>query len=63
MPGEVPKLFGGHVVEYLKATGSEIPLIVASCIRAIEKEGPYSLCVCVSLGVCVSLCVCVLWRW
>ena len=41
VPGEVPKLFGGHVVEYLKATGSEIPLIVASCIRAIEKEGPY----------------------
>lgn len=39
VPGEVPKLFGGNVVEYLKATGSEIPLIVASCIRAIDKEG------------------------
>ena len=39
VPGEVPKLFGGNVVEYLQATGSEIPLIVASCIRAIEKEG------------------------
>lgn len=44
VPGEVPKLFGGNVVEYLQATGSEIPLIVASCIRAIEKEGQsYSL--------------------
>ncbi|CAI8048570.1 SLIT-ROBO Rho GTPase-activating protein 3 [Geodia barretti] len=39
VPGEVPKLFGGNVVEYLKATGSEIPLIVSSCMRAIEKEG------------------------
>jgi SLIT-ROBO Rho GTPase activating protein len=39
VPGEVPKLFGGNVVEYLKATGSEIPLIVSSCIRAIDKEG------------------------
>lgn len=39
VPGEVPKLFGGNVVDYLKATGSEIPLIVASCIRAIDKEG------------------------
>ena len=39
IPGEVPKLFGGDVVEYLTATGSEIPLIVASCIRAIDKEG------------------------
>ena len=39
MPGEVPKLFGGNVVEYLKATGSEIPLIVSSCMRAIQKEG------------------------
>ena len=39
VPGEVPKLFGGNVVEYLKATGSEIPLIVSSCVRAIDKEG------------------------
>jgi hypothetical protein len=39
VPGEVPKLFGGNVVEYLQATGSEIPLIVSSCMRAIEKEG------------------------
>ena len=39
VPGEVPKLFGGNVVEYLVATGSEIPLIVSSCIRTIEKEG------------------------
>lgn len=39
IPGEVPKLFGGDVVEYIKATGCEIPLIVASCLRAIEKEG------------------------
>ena len=39
VPGEVPRLFGGDVVEYLRATGSEIPLIVSSCINAIDKEG------------------------
>lgn len=50
IPGEVPKLFGGDVVEYLKATGCEIPLIVSSCIRAIDKEG---LCVCVFVSECV----------
>lgn len=48
VPGEVPKLFGGNVVDYLEATGSEIPLIVASCIRAIDKEGERERgCVCV----------------
>ena len=49
VPGEVPQLFGGNMVEYLKATGSETPLIVSSCIRAIDKEGEILQCV-----VCVS---------
>ena len=39
IPGEVPRLFGGDVLQYIMATGSEIPLIVLSCTKAIEKEG------------------------
>ena len=39
IPGEVPRLFGGDVLQYIMATGSEIPLIVVSCTKAIEKEG------------------------
>ena len=52
VPGEVPQLFGGNMVEYLKATGSETPLIVSSCIRAIDKEGAvwrYCSVLCVSV--------------
>ena len=39
VPGEVPKLFGGDIVEYIMATGCGIPLIVESCVRCIETEG------------------------
>lgn len=39
IPGEVPQLFGGEIVKYILATGCEIPLIVESCVRAIEAGG------------------------
>ena len=45
VPGEVPTLFGGDIIQYIKATGCEIPLIVSSCIKAIEKEGRREVCV------------------
>ena len=53
VPGEVPQLFGGNMVEYLKATGSETPLIVSSCIRAIDKEG--EILQCTHSVLCVSV--------
>nr|XP_011416165.2 SLIT-ROBO Rho GTPase-activating protein 1 isoform X6 [Crassostrea gigas] len=34
-----PKLFGGSLEEYCEATGQEIPLVVKSCIRAINLYG------------------------
>ena len=39
IPGEVPRLFGGEIVKYIQATGCEIPLIVQSCVNAIENCG------------------------
>ncbi|XP_069141663.1 SLIT-ROBO Rho GTPase-activating protein 1-like isoform X3 [Argopecten irradians] len=34
-----PKLFGGSLEEYIEATGNDIPLIIRSCIRAINLYG------------------------
>ena len=34
-----PKLFGGSLEEYIEATNSDIPLVVRSCIRAINLYG------------------------
>ncbi|ESO06543.1 hypothetical protein HELRODRAFT_160724 [Helobdella robusta] len=34
-----PQLFGGTVVEYVEASGEEIPLIVRSCVRIINLYG------------------------
>ncbi|XP_064605017.1 SLIT-ROBO Rho GTPase-activating protein 3-like isoform X2 [Liolophura sinensis] len=34
-----PKLFGGSLEEYLEATGTEIPLVMKSCIRIINLYG------------------------
>jgi len=43
IPGEVPRLFGGDVLEYIMATGTDIPLIVQSCTKAIERDGEWQL--------------------
>ncbi|KAJ8302227.1 hypothetical protein KUTeg_021214 [Tegillarca granosa] len=34
-----PKLFGGSLEEYIEATNQDIPLIIKSCIRAINLYG------------------------
>lgn len=34
-----PKLFGGSIEEYCEATGEDIPLIMRSCIRVINRFG------------------------
>ncbi|XP_056000092.1 SLIT-ROBO Rho GTPase-activating protein 1-like isoform X8 [Ostrea edulis] len=34
-----PKLFGGSLEEYCDATGQEIPLVIKSCVRAINLYG------------------------
>ena len=34
-----PRLFGGKLIEYINVTKQEIPLIMTSCIRAINRLG------------------------
>lgn len=36
---ELPKLFGGDLVNYIEVTRVKIPLIVTSCCAAIEARG------------------------
>ena len=36
---ELPKLFGGDLVNYIEVTRVKIPLIVTSCCTAIEARG------------------------
>lgn len=36
---ELPKLFGGDLVNYIEVTRVKIPLIVTSCCLAIEARG------------------------
>lgn len=36
---ELPKLFGGDLVNYIDVTRVDIPLIVTSCCKAIEARG------------------------
>ena len=42
---ELPKLFGGDLVNYIEITRVKIPLIVTSCCSAIEARGQFVYCV------------------
>lgn len=37
--GRQPKLFGGTIEEYVEATGTQIPIVIRSCIRIINLFG------------------------
>ena len=38
---ELPKLFGGDLVNYIEVTRVKIPLIVTSCCTSIEARGQF----------------------
>ena len=55
-----PRLFGGKLLDYIQVTEQHIPLIISSCVSAINRLGLHNqvraamafLCVRVSSDVC-----------